>query len=174
MIYAFTIIWKYFGIYFQKYKEPWEAAQLKGTWKLTKKTWLFSFWASQITKRRSASHKRKQSGKKVPNGKRELRKKKSENPTGLEGKLFPTFLSYDIFFYFWRMLTLKNFVFTKCNIGPIFLLRSWLRIVGFFNRVQAQRVLILYFCFFFRDNKAHNVHDKDLHYQNPITKPHTR
>ena len=25
---------------------------------------------------------------------------------------------------------------------------------------------------FFKDNKAHNVHDKDVHYQNSITKPH--
>ena len=48
------------------------------------------------------------------------------------------------------------------------------RIVGFLNRVQAQRVLILYFCFFFQDNKVHNVYDKDAHYQNSITKPHTR
>ena len=36
------------------------------------------------------------------------------------------------------------------------------RIVGFLNRAQAQRVLILYFCFFFKDNKAHYVHDKDF------------
>ena len=28
--------------------------------------------------------------------------------------------------------------------------------------VQAQRVLILYFRFFFKGNKAHSVHDKDL------------
>ena len=33
------------------------------------------------------------------------------------------------------------------------------RIVGFLNRVQAQRILILCFCFFFIDNKAH---DKDV------------
>ena len=39
--------------------------------------------------------------------------------------------------------------------------------------VQAQRVLIMYFCFFFKDNKAHNVHDNDVHYQNSIIKPHT-
>ena len=31
------------------------------------------------------------------------------------------------------------------------------------------------FLLFFKDNKAHNVvHDKDVHYQNPITKHHTR
>ena len=30
------------------------------------------------------------------------------------------------------------------------------------------------FLLFFKDNKAHNVHDKDVHYQNSITKPHTR
>ena len=29
--------------------------------------------------------------------------------------------------------------------------------------VQAQRVLMLYFCFFSKDDKAHNVHDKDVH-----------
>ena len=40
--------------------------------------------------------------------------------------------------------------------------------------VQAQRVLILYFCFFFKDDKAHIIHDKDLNYQNSIMKPHTR
>ena len=32
----------------------------------------------------------------------------------------------------------------------------------------------LYFCFFYKDDKAHNVHDKDGHYQNWITKPYTR
>ena len=36
------------------------------------------------------------------------------------------------------------------------------RIVGFLIRVQALRILILYFCFFFKYDKAHNVHDKDL------------
>ena len=45
-----------------------------------------------------------------------------------------------------------------CNIS-VTVLNS---IVGFLNRVQAQsiaqRLLILYFCFFFKDNKAHNVH----------------
>ena len=49
--------------------------------------------------------------------------------------------------------------------GPIFLLRSWFRIVSLLNRVQAQRVLILYFCFFFKDNKAHCVHDIDKDYK---------
>ena len=48
------------------------------------------------------------------------------------------------------------------------------RIVGFLNRVQVQRVLILYFCLFFKDNQAHNVHDKDIHDHNLITKPHIR
>ena len=50
--------------------------------------------------------------------------------------------------------------------GPIFLQKIPIQ-------VQAQRVLILYFCFFFKDDKAHNVHDKDIDYQNLITKPHT-
>ena len=53
------------------------------------------------------------------------------------------------------------------DIGPIFLQTIPIP-------VQAQRPLILYFCFFFKDNKAHNVHDKGIHYQNSITKPHTR
>ena len=42
--------------------------------------------------------------------------------------------------------------------GPIFLLRSLFRIVGFFNRVQAQRVLILYFCFSFKDNNSLSIY----------------
>ena len=47
------------------------------------------------------------------------------------------------------------------DIGPIFLQTIPIP-------VQAQRVLILYFCRFFKDDKANNVHDKDLHYQNSI------
>ena len=54
----------------------------------------------------------------------------------------------------------------KNAIGPIFLQTIPIPVL-------AQRVLILYFSFFFKDNKAHNVHDKDVHYQNSITKPHT-
>ena len=55
------------------------------------------------------------------------------------------------------------------NIGPIFLQTIPIP-------VQAQRVLILYFCFFFKDDKADDdVNDKDVvNYQNSITKPHTR
>ena len=51
----------------------------------------------------------------------------------------------------------KN-IFEQCN-GPILLVRSWIGSSAFwpgFN-VHAQRVLILYFCFFFKDNKPHNV-----------------
>ena len=34
-----------------------------------------------------------------------------------------------------------------------------------FEPGSGSRVFILYFCFFFKDNKAHNVHDKEVHYQ---------
>ena len=54
----------------------------------------------------------------------------------------------------------------KYNNGPIFLETILIP-------VQAQRVSILSFHFFFKDDKAHNEHDKDVHYQNSITKPHT-
>ena len=56
--------------------------------------------------------------------------------------------------------------FIQGSNGPIFLQTIPIP-------VQARRVLILYFCFFFKDNNAHNVHDNDVHYQNSITKPHT-
>ena len=50
-----------------------------------------------------------------------------------------------------------------CGInGPIFLQTIPIT-------VQAQRILILFFCFFFKDDKAHNVHDKDVYYLNSIT-----
>ena len=54
--------------------------------------------------------------------------------------------------------------FIQGSNGPIFLQTIPIP-------VQARRVLILYFCFFFKDN---NVHQKDVHYQNSIMKPHTR
>ena len=57
-----------------------------------------------------------------------------------------------------EMLQKRRFVV----LGPNTSVTILNRIVGFLNRVQDQRVLILYFCFFFKDNKAHNVIDKDI------------
>ena len=70
--------------------------------------------------------------------------------------------------WFWRPCNCKHsdFRVAYCN-GPIFLPTIPIP-------VHAQSVLILYFCFFFKDNKAPNVHDKDAHYQYSITIPPTR
>ena len=64
----------------------------------------------------------------------------------------------------------------------ILLLRSWIGSSAFWTRFRlkgywSQIWLILYFCSFFKENKAHRysyVHDKDAHYQYSITKPPTR
>ena len=72
--------------------------------------------------------------------------------------------TYPIFILYAYEKPISTLVHLHVIIGPIFLQAI---------PVQAQKVLILYFCFFFKDNKAHNVHNKDVHYQNLITKPHT-